>query len=203
MHKKDITYEKKLVRRCVKGDKAAWDEFIDRYNGLIYDAILRVFGLLGYTNTEEAAEDLFQEVCAALLKDECRKLRGFKWKNGCTLASWLHVVAKNSTYDYVRKVFSRKDVCRLFPNDLVGGEPAVIGKLEEEDEIALFERALKRLPKKDIYLIELIYFRELPYEDAARILNKSRDALYMQKKRIIAKLKEIVAGYKREKPWKE
>ena len=41
-------------------------------------------------------------------------------------------------------------------------------------------------------MIDLIYFRGLSHSRAASILGKSVDAVYMQKKRVIGKLKDII-----------
>src|SRR3989338_538845 len=102
-----MRWERTLVGRCVKNDKRALDDFVDKYKGIIYDAIIKTFHFVGYKNTEEAASDLFQEVFSLLLKNDCAKLKSFKWKNGCSLASWLHVVSKNVTFDYLRRHFAR------------------------------------------------------------------------------------------------
>jgi hypothetical protein len=33
----------KLIQGCLTENKRAWDEFVDRFSTLIYDAILRTF----------------------------------------------------------------------------------------------------------------------------------------------------------------
>ena len=204
-NKEVIRREQQLVTRCIKGDKGAWDEFVDRYKNLIYSAIIRTFHFVGYKNVEEAADDLFQSVFASLLKSNCAKLCSFKWKNGCSLASWLHIIAKNITFDYIRKFLSREKVMAFLTKgsknekDIFGGKKSAdqsfLENLEHEEMVNLLERALKELPKEDVYLVELIYLRELPHKRAAKILGKSVDALYMQKKRAVEKLKKIVGKY--------
>ena len=196
--KEIIRREKQLIARCVKGDKEAWDEFVDTYKALIYDAILRTFHFVGYKNIEEAAGDIFQDVFASLLRDNCRKLRSFKWKNGCSLASWLHIIAKNITFDYIRKHFSREKIIVSLTKgsedkeDTFEDKESSLENLEHKEKVNIFEGALKELPKEDIYLIELLYFREYSSKRVAKILGKSVDALYMQKKRMIDKLKKII-----------
>lgn len=194
--------ERRLVARCIKRDEKAWSEFVDTYKRLIYSAIIRTFNLVGYKNAEEAAGDIFQDIFASLLKDNCAKLRSFKWKNGCSLASWLVVVAKNRTFDYIRNVLSRKEITTSFREDPAHEEglseydeflcESFLKDLEDKEKISIFEKALKELPKEDIYLVDLIYFRELSYKRIAAILGKSIDAVYMQKKRVIDKLKNII-----------
>jgi RNA polymerase sigma factor (sigma-70 family) len=206
MKKESIRREKELVSRCVKGDKIAWDEFVDKYKRLIYSAILRAFQFVGYRNTEEIAGDLFQEVFASLLRDNCAKLKSFKWKNGCSLASWLLIISKNVTFDYMRRTFSREKIMTSLAKDskddahLLKDTQSInesfLNNLEREERINIFKKALKKLDKQDLHLVDLIYFREYSHSQAAAILKKSVDAVYMQKKRIIDKLKKIIKGDK-------
>ncbi len=203
--KEKIRREQQLVARCVRGDKKAWDEFVDTYKSLIYSAIIRTFHFVGHKNTEEAAGDIFQDVFASLLRDNCAKLRSFKWKYGCSLASWMHIIAKNLAFDYIRKFFSQEKIIASLTKgsedekSIFDGKKSLdetfLKKLEHEEKVNLFEKALKELPKEDIYLIELLYFREYSHKRIAKILNKTVDALYMQKKRVTEKLKKIVEEY--------
>jgi len=199
---KTIEREKALISRCIDGEKRAWDEFVDAYKALIYHAIISSFQFAGYRNVEEATGDIFQDVFTSLLKDDYAKLRSFGWKNGCSLASWIHIVAKNVTFDYLRRYFKRGEIMEpLAEGD--EEEPAEyrikeseemmgLDKLESEERNDLFEKALKALPKEDFFLIELIYFRGISHQKAAGILGKSVEAIYMQKKRAIDKIKETV-----------
>ncbi|MFH0839554.1 MAG: sigma-70 family RNA polymerase sigma factor [Candidatus Omnitrophota bacterium] len=197
--------ERALVSRCVKNDKKAWGEFVDKYKGIVYDAIIKTFHFVAYKNTEDMADDLFQEVFSLLLKNDCAKLRSFRWKNGCSLASWLHIVAKNVTFDYLRKYFSRGKIMELLtvedgdaPADYhieASVEADILQKLEDEERAGFFEKALKTLPKEDFLVINLIYLRGISHENTAKMLGKSIDALYMQKKRVIEKIKKTVESY--------
>jgi len=197
--KESIKKEKQLVARCVRGERQAWEEFVDIYKGLIYNTILKTFHLVGYRNTEEVADDLFQEAFAMLLKDGCAKLSGFKWKNDCSLVYWLGVITKNLTFDYIRRFVTREKIldslARGFVQNVKEGtssDAPFLDDIDEKDKLALFEKALNRLPKNEMRLVELIYFRKISHERAAAILGKSVDAVYMQKKRAIERLKKIV-----------
>ncbi len=202
--RKSIRKERALAARCVKNDKDAWDEFVEEYKGLIYNAILRTFHFAGYENEDEA-EEVFQEVFSALLKNNCAKFKSFRWKNGCKLGSWLHVVAKNTAFDYLRKTFRRGRIIQFLGENTEdapagcrfedSGEIGAAAKLEEGEKIGLFERAIKALPREDFFLLNLIYFRGIPHKNAAEILGKTVEAVYMHKKRVIGKIKKMIEGY--------
>jgi len=200
--KESIKREKQLVARCIKGSRGAWEEFVDVYKGLIYNSIIKTFQLVGYRNTEEIADDLFQDVFALLLKDRCAKLSSFKWKNDCSLVYWLGVITKNLTFDYIRRFLSREKILvslakgsgpeeKVFKDD-ISPDISFLDDIEEKERLKLFEQALQKLSKSDMRLVELLYFRKLAYERVAAVLGKSVDAVYMQKKRVVEKLKVII-----------
>jgi len=76
-----------FVQRCVKGDKLAWNAFVDKYSRLLYNYIYSVLKVKGRHLAEDNVNDLFQELFLSLSKDNFQKLKSFKGKNGCTLAS--------------------------------------------------------------------------------------------------------------------
>ncbi len=200
--KESLKREKELVARCIKGSSGAWEEFVDAYKGLIYNTIIKTFQLVGYRNTEEAADDLFQDVFALLLKDRCAKLSGFRWKDDCSLVFWLGVVTKNLTFDYIRRFISREKIIASLEKDSGSGDSlfkddaspdvSFLDDIEQKERMELFGKAIKRLSKSEMRLVELLYFRRLSFERAAAVLGKSVDAVYMQKKRVVEKLKTII-----------
>ena len=201
-NKELITSEKKLVKRCLYGDKKAWEEFIDQYKNLIYSSIIRTFRLMGWKEDKEVIEDLFQDIFTSLFADNFKKLRLFGWKKRCTLASWLSIISRNATYDYVRKNISRRDIISSLiqeagPNEILFGDKDIsmdlfIEKLESADRTAIFEKVLAGLSKEDRYLLELLYHRELSPQEAAIILGESRDVVYKRAARAIEKIKKII-----------
>ena len=79
-----------LVRACRRGDQAAWDELVNRYQRLIF-AIPRRAGL-----SEEQAADVFQEVFLTLFEklDEIEQPEKIR--------SWIVTTAKFKTWGAVR-----------------------------------------------------------------------------------------------------
>ena len=93
-----------FVRRCVNGDQQAWGEFIEKYSRLVYNYALSILSSNNYSFAQNHLPDIFQEIFASLLKDNCKKLRSFQARNGCSLPSWLRQVTVNFTIDYIRKL---------------------------------------------------------------------------------------------------
>ena len=93
-----------FVQKCIKGDKASWDAFVEKYSRLIYSCIYHVLHSKGTRLPQETVHDLLQEIFVLLIDNHFQRLKSFKAKNGCTLASWLRQVSVHYTVDYLRKL---------------------------------------------------------------------------------------------------
>ena len=185
------------MQRCVKGDALAWDEFISRYSRLIYNYIHSILRLHGINHpAQDSVSDLFQEIFLSLLKDDFRKLRTFKAKNGCSLASWLRQVTVNHTIDYLRKTrgsvsLEEEDSEGTALKDrLVDGAPTPQHESVRQDKLAHLEDCISRLEIDDRYFLELHLNRGFSLEELKEILKIGRGAVDMRKLRIIERLRD-------------
>lgn len=186
-----------FVQRCVSGDKRAWDEFVDKYSGLIYNYICSIFRANGLNPLpQDNVNDAFQEIFVSLTKDNFRKLRSFKAKNGSSFATWLRRVAVNYTIDHLRRLkplvsldaerqdgFSLKDV---LADDSASAADALVGR-EKLDGLT---DCIERLDSAERYFLELHLHRDITLEELKDLFGISRAAVDMRKSRIVGKLKD-------------
>jgi RNA polymerase sigma-70 factor, ECF subfamily len=81
-----------LVRRCVSGDSAAWEEIVQRYHRRIYNICYRFAG------TSDDAQDLTQEVFIKMY----RTLNSYDVGKGAFM-TWVTTVTRNLLVDHFRK----------------------------------------------------------------------------------------------------
>lgn len=187
-----------FVQKCVKGDKETWDAFLDRYSRLIYSYIHSILKLKGANQSlQDKVNDLFQEVFYLLTKDNFKKLKSFKAKNGCSLATWLRTVVINFTLDYIRKSKPSTSLDAQTPDGefnlkeiLPDNSPSVIERLEERERITSLKDCIKELDTDDKYFLELYLNRGLTLEELKDIFKISRAAVDMRKSKIVYRLKE-------------
>jgi len=195
----DIEREKEIVKSCLKGEPDAWEIFVETYQRLIYSCIYKILNRYARQMDLSKVEDLFQTVFLSFIKDDYQKLRGFSWKNKSSIATWISVVTRNLVLDFLRKERKQKvtqslnclvdESSKTELMDLIAGKEESPDKvLNSADEMEILKKAIAELPKKDILLVELLFFQEMTHQRVAIILDKSVDAIYMQKKRIIQKL---------------
>jgi len=200
--------ERELVAGCVANEKNAWVNFVDAYGKLIYKIIYKTLQPFNYNTKNDLVEELYNEVFLAFLSNGCSRLKSFKWKNGSSLATWIRLIAHNITLDYIRKSIKENHILQS-ANEIVyaDGKKELIelkcdekidhtlNLLESEENKELLKKAFEKLPSSDKHLVELLFFQNFSHEDAAAALGKTVDAIYMQKKRLMQKLKEIVEKF--------
>ena len=81
-----------LVRRCVWGDAAAWEEIVQRYHRRIYNVCYRFAG------DSENAQDLTQEVFIKMY----RTLNTYDSGKGAFM-TWVTTITRNLLVDHFRK----------------------------------------------------------------------------------------------------
>jgi RNA polymerase sigma-70 factor (ECF subfamily) len=81
-----------LVRRCVSGDAAAWEEIVQRYHRRIYNVCYRFAG------DAENAQDLTQEVFIKMY----RTLNTYDASKGAFM-TWVTTITRNLLVDHFRK----------------------------------------------------------------------------------------------------
>jgi len=88
-----------MVKRCIRKDKAAWDVFIQRYQGVVRKAAYYKLYKTSSRAPRNDVDDIVQEVFLALWKDgKLAKLRDVS-----RLKGWLAVVAINQAATYRRQ----------------------------------------------------------------------------------------------------
>ncbi len=186
-----------FVQKCVNGDSQSWDEFITRYSRLIYKYIRSVLNSKSnFSFGQDHLDDLFQEFFASLIQDDCRKLRSFKGKNSCSLASWLRQVIINFTLDYLRKtkpmlsLDAENEEGSTLKDVLADGAFSVPELLNQEEMLKGLEDCIGELNTKSKLLIELNINQGLRLELLKDLFRISRPAIDMQKARIMDKLRE-------------
>jgi RNA polymerase sigma factor (sigma-70 family) len=181
-----IDYEKKILRACLHGHKTAWEVLVLRYSRLVYHTITNTLGRFGHRGHADVVEDLYQEFFLCLLRDDFKKLRQFRGKKGCTLASWLRVVASRLTIDYLRRQpRSAPDPLNAF----LINQPDYSETSIKQEEQRLLSRAIETLSARDQTFIELYVQEALPPQEIALILRTSLGSIYARKSRVLEKLR--------------
>jgi RNA polymerase sigma-70 factor (ECF subfamily) len=126
---------------------------------LLYERRFRAFvgGAYAVVGEPEAARDVVQEAFARALRDRGR------FRGEGTLEAWLWRIVVNVARDVARRSrFADLSADELAELATLGPEPQRASDLREE---------LRALPERQRLAVFLHYFADLPYDDAARLLD--------------------------------
>lgn len=189
-----------FVQRCVQGDRQSWEEFVEKYSRLIYNYIHSISETKSSPLTQENINDIFQEIFLSLVADNFKKLRSFKAKNGCSLASWLRVIAINSTIDYIRTAKTAVSIDEEVENapslkDVLADESVSASEsLVMKEKLRSLKDCIEKLEVQDKYFLELYINMGFSLEEIKDSLRVSRGSVDMRKSRIIDRLRDCFKG---------
>lgn len=169
-----------LYRRYIAGDDGAFDSLMDLYHDGLILFINKLVG--NYAVAEEIAADTFVE----LLIHKKRFLGNSDFK------TYLYSIGRHKAIDYIRRDAKKKTV----PTDEIS-ELADEAQRIEEDYIADESRralhsAIGKLGEDARAAVYLVFFEELSYEDAARVLGKNKKQIDNLIYRAKASLRKIL-----------
>lgn len=189
-----------FARRCAQGSNQALTEFVNRYSRLIYNYINSV---LRQNNPQLADEhnlsDIFQGIFVSLSENDFRRLKTFKGRNGCSLASWLRQVTVNYTLDYLRRLrpqayLDREDDDGLSLKEIICDiDDSAADKADLEERILQLRECIDKLNSDDKYFIEFHIGRDICLEAMRKSFGISRGAIDMRKARLVNRLRECFA----------
>jgi RNA polymerase sigma-70 factor, ECF subfamily len=147
----------RLHERLVGGDDGALAEAYDSYSALVYSIALRI------THDPGGAEDLTQDVFLYLWE----RPQNYDPARGA-LRTWLCVVARGRSLDWVRRAQSRaRTQSRVGVAMVLTPEPEVDESLLWQTEAKAVREAVQSLPEPIRDAIRLAYYGKRTYRDVA------------------------------------
>jgi len=186
--------DKQLLEQCLQGVAGAWQAFIKQFSPLVYYAIQKVLHGKVPAATRDELNDLHNDIFLALIENNGRKLRQYEGKNGCSVSTWIRVIAVRATIDHLKKrknllSLSDEDTQRLVSRQSAAGQPAG-EQLEQDEEKKILKELIDGLPPQDRLFIRLFYYDEVAPEKIAKIFKSTTNAVYSRGNYIREKLKE-------------
>ena len=143
-------YDRNLIKRCLSRGPRAWEDFVDRFLGLVLHVVNHSAQSRTIRLSDQDREDLSAEVFLAIVEEDFGVLRRFRGDS--SLATYLTVIARRVV---VRELLKRKSVVNLHDMDGHVGttdEGSSEERINSRDEV---ERLLRTLhgPEADVVLM--------------------------------------------------
>lgn len=166
--------DSELVDRCIQGDQAAWKEFVNRYQRLVYSVAHTL------CPPGEDVSDVFQQVWLEV-HQHLNQLRNVE-----ALPAWLITITKRRMYALIR--------ARRNSEQLSEETPDLSEKLQQIEHEHTLERALTQLPDRCRKLIDLLYFdtSEPSYSEIAKVMGMPESSIGPTRARCLEKLRKLI-----------
>jgi RNA polymerase sigma-70 factor (ECF subfamily) len=185
-----LTDEELLMGYRESGDQGLFAELVQRYERELYSYLRR------YLGDAEMAEDAFQ---AAFLQVH---LKCEQYEPGRAFRPWLYTIATNQAIDAQRRSRRHRmvsldrsgssegdDVGKLI-DLLASKEPTPTAQLSADERRNWLHEAVEQLPQGLRDVVNLVYFQDLKYREAAEALDIPVGTVKSRMHAAVAKLNE-------------
>lgn len=151
--------DRRLLVRLVAKDPLAWNEFVDRYVGLLHHTVRHSCHMRSVLLAPEEIDDLVADVLTEIVDDNLRILRQFRGKS--RLSTYLGVVARRIAVQRLarRQAIERRREARDV--DKLAAEPDG-ARIDDEDEV---HRLLGMLHGREAELVRNYYLNNKTYHE--------------------------------------
>jgi RNA polymerase sigma-70 factor (ECF subfamily) len=186
--------DRDLLRRCLAKQPGAWNDFVDRFLGLIYHVVQHTAHLRSAVLKPEDTEDLAAEVLLQLVANDYAVLRQFRQNS--SLATYLTVIARRiCVHELARRAAARE----VQPSG--GAAPPPEPEPEDDqprgaslEHLEEVERLLAKLPSREREVVRLHYIEGRSYEEISTELNVPVNTIGPILSRARKKLRQDVRG---------
>ncbi len=170
---------------CIRGDKQAWDAFVERWAGVIHAAVQRAFhGGRGAAARAEV-QDTVQDIFMRLIKDEYRLLRSYD-PTRASLSTWLTLVARSTAIDRLRR--KRAPTIPLEPDDA----PVASGVREPSADAP--EIPLHLLSARQRLVLRLLFDEQMSVAEAAGFIGVDQQTIRSTKHKALNRLRKHLSS---------
>jgi RNA polymerase sigma-70 factor, ECF subfamily len=159
--------DRSLIDRCLRKEPGAWNDFVDRYMGLIYHVIHHAAHARSRVLSSEDIEDIAAEVFLKIVDDDYAVLRRFKGNS--SLPTYLTVIARRiGVKELIRRhreeELGHTNAHRAFVDD---GSPEGAEAIVTAEEV---ERMLEDLPPREAEVVRLYHLKYQNYRQIGKKL---------------------------------
>lgn len=196
-----IASDRQLVQRCLAHDPGSWNDFVDRFLGLIYHTINYTSHLRSTPLTPGEVEDVAQVILTEIASNDYTVLKQFHGKS--SLPTYLTVIARRKCVQELLNRGRRKPLPAEFKPTASGSHPKLgatdaNGHDEEEaipertpagmDSLERVQKLIRKLPTVESNVVRMFYLEgrgieeisgelNIPVSQVESILHKARKVL--------------------------
>jgi RNA polymerase sigma-70 factor (ECF subfamily) len=159
--------DRALLQRCLNHELGAWNDFIDRYLGLVYHVVHHTAHLRSVPLSPEDTEDVVAEILYQMVANDYAVFRQFRGRS--SLATYLTVISRRiCIHELARRAVGQEvRIDNRRPVPARETPPKAQVGLESLEEV---QKILRRLPARERQVVRLFYLEGRNYEEISREL---------------------------------
>ena len=168
--------DRSLLERCLHGKPRAWEDFVDRFMGLVIHVVNHTARARSVRLSIADRDDLCAEVFLAIIKNEYAVLRNFRGKS--SLATYLTVVARRIV---VRELLARMSAAQLVEGSSSHSSQSVPdphASVEERfDDREEVERLLGGLQGTEAQVVRMYHLEGKSYHEISMVVGMPENSI--------------------------
>jgi RNA polymerase sigma-70 factor (ECF subfamily) len=168
--------DRNLLQRCLQKKPRAWEDFVDRFMGLVLHVVGHTAQARSVRLSPEDRDDLSAEVFLAVIKNDLAVLRNFSARS--SLATYLTVIARRIV---IRELLARRAMSRLSngisphaAEALADPHPGGQRRLDDQEEI---ERLLEGLEGPEAQVVRMYHLEGKSYQEISAVVGMSENSI--------------------------
>lgn len=154
-------FDRELLQCCLDRAPRAWQNFVDRFLGLVIHVANHVAESRGIKLDQASRDDLVAEVFLVLIADDFSVLR--KFRRNCSLATYLTVISRRVIIRRINE--GKQEVAVASPP-----EPPVIDdqapqRMEDSEQV---HKLLSQLDEREAAIIRMYHLEGKTYEEISQ-----------------------------------
>ncbi|MEM9365851.1 MAG: sigma-70 family RNA polymerase sigma factor [Planctomycetota bacterium] len=171
--------DRELLRRCLDRHGGAWNDFVDRFVGLVIHVVNRTSLGRGHSINEATRDDLVSEVFLVFLRNDFAVLRRFRRQ--CSLATYLTVVARRVVVRELLRLESNPasvsangNPRTVDLNETVSGGEDPIRRIENVEQL---EALLTRLDQREASIVRMFHLEGKSYREIGQAIGIAENSV--------------------------
>jgi RNA polymerase sigma-70 factor (ECF subfamily) len=183
--------DRQLIDRCLRKEPGAWNDFVDRYMGLIYHVIHHAAHARSRVVSSEDVEDIAAEVFLKIVDDNYAVLRRFKGIS--SLPTYLTVIARRIAVKELIRRHREEELAHTNAHraSLDGGTPDEPEAIISTDEV---ERMLEDLPPREAEVVRLYHLKYQNYRQISKKLGIPENSVGPILAKARKRMREVAEG---------
>jgi RNA polymerase sigma-70 factor (ECF subfamily) len=166
--------DRQLLQRCLDKAPRAWEDFVDRFLGLVTHVANHVAMTRGESIDTATRDDLVADVFLTLVADDFAVLRRFR--RNCSLATYLTVISRRVIVR--RLVMMRRGAAsaaaQISNGDAQPSQAERAPRIENQEEV---QRLLHRLDPKEANVVRMYHLEGKSYEEIGQVVGMSANSI--------------------------